>query len=323
MTIDFASVAPAPIKRHLGKNGPIVNAIGFGAMGLSEFYGAADEAESLAVLNRAIDLGATFIDTADMYGSGTNEELLAKVLKTRRSEVFLCTKFGVKRGPGGTFTGVSGSPEYVREAAEASLKRLGVETIDLYYQLRVDPNTPIEDTVRAMAELVEEGKVRYLGLSECSGDTLRKAYAVHPIAAVQIEYSPWTTDIEQNGLLAAARDLGVSIVASSPLGRGFLTGRIRSENFAKNLEIVDNLEDFARRKGVEVSEVVLAWILKQGDEDFIVIPGTKRVQYLEENWGANAVTVTDAEDAEIREIINSITIHGTRYEEWGMKMLNL
>ncbi|RKO83734.1 auxin-induced protein [Blyttiomyces helicus] len=323
MTIDCASVAPAPIKRHLGKNGPIVNAIGFGAMGLSEFYGAADEAESLAVLNRAIDLGATFIDTADMYGSGANEELLAKVLKTRRSEVFLCTKFGVKRGPGGTFTGVSGSPEYVREAAEASLRRLGVETIDLFYQLRVDPNTPIEDTVRAMAELVEEGKVRYLGLSECSGDTLRKAYAVHPIAAVQIEYSPWTTDIEQNGLLAAARDLGVSIVASSPLGRGFLTGRIRSENFAKNLEIVDNLEDFARRKGVEVSEVVLAWILKQGDEDFIVIPGTKRVQYLEENWGANAVTVTDAEDAEIREIINSITIHGTRYEEWGMKMLNL
>ncbi|RKO93476.1 oxidoreductase [Blyttiomyces helicus] len=331
---------PAPIKRHLGKAGPLVNALGFGAMGLSEYYGPADDTESLAVINRAIDLGATLIDTADMYGAGANEKLLAQVLKSRRSEVFLCTKFGVKRGEDGSYLGIGGSPEYVREAAEASLKRLGVDTIDLYYQHRVDPNTPIEDTVRAMAKLVQEGKVRYLGLSECSAKTLRRAYAVHPIAAVEIEYSPWTTDIEENGLLATARELGVSIVAYSPLGRGFLTGKYRSlddfapddfrrysprfqgGNFAKNLEIVEKLEELAKQKGVLVSQVVLAWILKQG-EDFITIPGTKRIKYLEENMGANAVTISDAEDKAIRNIINSISIHGERYDDNSMKMVNL
>ncbi|KAJ3289477.1 hypothetical protein HK104_007425 [Borealophlyctis nickersoniae] len=326
--------------RKLGRNGPEIPAIGLGCMGMSEFYGPGDEEESIKVLNKAIDLGCTHWDTADMYGVGKNEELLAKVLKTRRSEVFLATKFGNMRGEDGSFKGVSGTPEYVRQCCEASLKRLGVDYIDLYYQHRVDPNTPIEDTVKAMAELVKEGKVKYLGLSECSGETLKKAHAVHPISCVQIEYSPWTLDIEQNNLLTTARSLGVSIVAYSPLGRGFLTGRFTSpadfdptdfrkysprfspENFASNLKLVDAFKDIAKRKGCEPAQLVLAWVLKQG-EDFFVIPGTKRVKYLEQNVGASGVTVTDEEDKEIRKVIAECEVKGLRYPEAHMKSVNI
>ncbi|RUS29112.1 aldo/keto reductase [Jimgerdemannia flammicorona] len=316
--------------RKLGRTGIKVAAIGLGCMGMSEFYGPGDEKESIAVLERSIELGANFWDTADMYGMGKNEELLAKVLKTRRSEVFLATKFGNVRGPNGEFLGVNGTPEYVRQALEASLRRLQVDYVDLYYQHRVDPNVPIEDTVRAMAELVKEGKVRYLGLSECSAATLRRAYAVHPIAALQMEYSPWALDIEENGILETARELGVTIVAYSPLGRGMLTGqytspddfeendfrrtapRFNAENFPKNLDLVCRFDELAKAKGVTTSQFVLAWVLAQG-QDFIPIPGTKRIKYLEENVGAADVALSEHELKEIRKIINSIEIHGTRY----------
>ncbi|KAJ3050657.1 hypothetical protein HK097_008338 [Rhizophlyctis rosea] len=324
--------------RKLGRNGPTVPALGLGCMGMSEFYGPGDEEENLAVLNKAIDLGCTFWDTADMYGSGANEELLAKVLKTRRNEVFLCTKFGNVRGPGGSFLGVSGTPEYVRQCCDASLKRLGVSQIDLYYQHRVDTKTPIEETVKAMAELVKEGKVKYLGLSECSANTLRKAHAVHPIAAVQVEYSPWTLDIETNDLLKTCRELGVAIVAYSPLGRGFLTGQFKSsadfapgdyrnhnprfqgENFTNNLKLVEKIEELAAKKGVKASQLTLAWVLSQGD-DFIAIPGTKRIKYLEENLKSVDVKITPEEDKQIREIIKSIEIIGARYAD--MSAVNL
>jgi aryl-alcohol dehydrogenase-like predicted oxidoreductase len=308
-------------------------------MGMSEFYGPTDDAENIKVLKRSIELGSIFWDTADMYGSGKNEELLAKVLQTDRDKVFLCTKFGNVRGPNGEFLGVNGKPEYVREACEKSLKRLGVSHIDLYYQHRVDKQVPIEDTVRAMAELVKEGKVKYLGLSECSAATLRRAYAVHPIAAIQMEYSPWSLEIEQNGILEAARELGVAIVAYSPLGRGFLTGQYKSpadldptdfrrhmprftpEVFPKNLELVDKFTELAKKKNVTPSQLVLAWVLSQG-EDFIVIPGTKKIKYLEENVGAGKVTVTKEENDEIRKFISSITIGGTRYPEVLLKALD-
>ncbi|RUP47487.1 auxin-induced protein [Jimgerdemannia flammicorona] len=269
-----------------------------------------------------------------MYGAGKNEELLAKVLKTRRSEVFLATKFGYVRGPNGEFLGINGTPEYVRQALEASLRRLQVDYVDLYYQHRVDPNVPIEDTVKAMAELVKEGKVRYLGLSECSPATLRRAYAVHPIAALQMEFSPWSLDIEENGILETARELGVTIVAYSPLGRGMLTGQYKSaddfekndmrrfaprfnaENFPKNLDLVRRFDELAKAKGITSSQLVLAWVLAQG-QDFIPIPGTKRIKYLEENVGAANVTLSEHELKEIRKIINSIGVHGMRYQNMG------
>ncbi|KAJ3118728.1 hypothetical protein HDU96_009317 [Phlyctochytrium bullatum] len=324
----------------LGKNGPVVAALGLGAMGMSEFYGVTNEEESLRTLNRSIDLGCTFIDTADMYGIGENEKLLAKVLKTRRKEVFLCTKFGILRDETGKFSGICGTPEYVKKACNASLERLGIDCIDLYYQHRVDPNTPIEDTVRAMAELVKEGKIRYIGLSEASAQTIRRAHAVHPVAAVQLEYSPWSIDIEQNGILETCKELGIAVVAYSPLGRGFLTGQFKSpddfeegdyrkfnprflgDNFKKNLAIVDALDAIAKKKGVTVTQLTLAWVSAQY-EMMIPIPGTKKVSRLEENWASTNITITPEDNAAIREIINSIPVAGTRYPEAGMKLVNL
>ncbi|CAB4435783.1 unnamed protein product [Rhizophagus irregularis] len=325
--------------RELGKTGVKIPAIGLGCMGMSEFYGSADEQENIKVLNRAIDIGCTFWDTADLYGSGANEILLSKVLKERRNEVFICTKFAFSRGPNGEFK-ISGKPEYVRQACDNSLKRLGVNCIDLYYQHRVDPNTPIEDTVGALAELVKEGKIKYIGLSECSAESLRRAYKVHPIAAVQIEYSPWTLDIETNGVLEACRELGVTIVSYSPLGRGFLTGKYKSlddfepndyrrgvprfqgENFNKNLEIVHKFDEFASKKGVTTGQLCLAWVIAQGD-DFVTIPGTRKIKYLEENFEARKIHLSSEELSEIRKIIDSIEISGTRYNEDDLKLLNV
>ncbi|PKY49191.1 aldo/keto reductase [Rhizophagus irregularis] len=325
--------------RELGKTGVKIPAIGLGCMGMSEFYGSADEQENIKVLNRAIDIGCTFWDTADLYGSGANEILLSKVLKERRNEVFICTKFAFSRGPNGEFK-ISGKPEYVRQACDNSLKRLGVICIDLYYQHRVDPNTPIEDTVGALAELVKEGKIKYIGLSECSAESLRRAYKVHPIAAVQMEYSPWTLDIETNGVLEACRELGVTIVAYSPLGRGFLTGKYKSlddfepndyrrgvprfqgENFNKNLEIVHKFDEFASKKGVTTGQLCLAWVIAQGD-DFVTIPGTRKIKYLEENFEARKIHLSSEELSEIRKIIDSIEISGTRYNEDDLKLLNV
>ncbi|KAF0558827.1 aldo/keto reductase [Gigaspora margarita] len=328
------------VLRELGKTGVKIPTIGLGCMGMSEFYGSSDEEENLKVLNRSIDIKCTFWDTADMYGSGKNEILLSKVLKDRRNEVFLCTKFGNVRGENGEFLGVNGTPEYVHEACEKSLQRLGVDCIDLYYQHRVDKNVPIEDTVRAMAELVKQGKVKYLGLSECSANTLRRAYKIHPIAAVQMEYSPWTLDIETNGLKEACEELGVTIVAYSPLGRGILSGKYKStedfepgdfrkvhpryagENFAKNLELVKEFEKLAKKKGVTSSQLCLAWVLAQG-KNIVEIPGTKKIKYLEENFQAVNINLTSEELAEIRKIINSIEIVGGRYDEHSLKTLDV
>ncbi|KAJ3215313.1 hypothetical protein HDU67_000590 [Dinochytrium kinnereticum] len=328
-------------KVSLGRNGPLVSPLGLGAMGMSEFYGVADEAESLRTLNRAIDLGCTFIDTSNIYGiGGANEILLSKVLKHRRNEVFLCTKFGIMRDAEGKFVGINGSPEHVKSSCDASLERLGIDCIDLYYQHRVDPNTPIEETVKAMAELVKEGKVKYLGLSEASAETIRKAHAVHPISAVQLEYSPWSVDIESNGILETCRDLGIAVVAYSPLGRGFLTGQIKSpddlaaddyrkynprfmgENFNKNLSIVNALAELAKTKGVTSAQLTLAWVAAQYPM-MIPIPGTTKVSRLEENWAATKITITAEENAAIRKIIASIPIAGDRYPESGMRMVNL
>ncbi|KAG0178515.1 hypothetical protein DFQ29_003390 [Apophysomyces sp. BC1021] len=316
---------------------------------MSEFYGKFDDEESVKVLERAIELGymnkpliivklnwnnvlyrCSFWDTADMYGCGHNERLIGRVLKQNREKVFICTKFGNVRDDDGNFLGVSGKPEYVRQQFEKSIKNLGVSYVDLYYQHRVDKDTPIEETVKAMAELVKEGRVRYLGLSECSAETLRRAYKVHPIAAVQMEYSPWTLDIEKNGLLAAARELGVTIVCYSPLGRGMLTGAIKSiddldkddfrrynpryspENFPKNLEVVHKIENLAAKKGVTPSQFVLAWVLVQGPE-FIVIPGTKKIKYLEQNFSAGDIKLTPEEISEMRKVVDEANIQGERY----------
>ncbi|PKY25739.1 aldo/keto reductase [Rhizophagus irregularis] len=323
--------------RELGKTGVKIPAIGLGCMGMSDFYGSADEQESITVLNRSIELGFNLWDTADIYGSGANEILLSKVLKDKRDKVFLCTKFGVLRDSNGAFTGVSGSPEYVRQACEKSLKNLGVDYIDLYYQHRMDPNTPIEDTVGALVELVNEGKVKYIGLSECSAETLRRAHKIHPISAVQIEYSPWTLDIETNGIVDTCRELGITIVAYSPLGRGFLTGKYKSlddfepndfrrmlprfqgENFDKNLEIVHKFHEFANKKGVTPSQLCLAWVISQGN-NVIAIPGARKLKYLEENHGTAKVNLTPEELLEIRQIINSIGIVGTRYNAHAMEV---
>ncbi|KAG9300795.1 hypothetical protein G9A89_023593 [Geosiphon pyriformis] len=322
---------------QLGKTGTKIPAIGLGCMGMSEFYGSTDDAQSLKVLERAIELGCTFWNTSDMYGKGHNEELIGKALKEHRNEAFIATQFGIVREE--NKHGLNSTPEYIREACEKSLKRLGVDQIDLYIQQRVDPRTPIEETVRGLAELVKEGKVKYIGLSECNAANLRRAYKVHPIAALEIEYSPWTLDIEQNGILEACRELGVTIIAYSPLGRGFLTGQYKSiddfapddyrrtiprfegENFQKNLELVNRFETLAKKKGISNSQLVLAWILAQGEE-FVVIPGTRNIKYLEDNVGAGKVKLTPKEIAEIRDVINSVNISGERYADIHLKALD-
>jgi aryl-alcohol dehydrogenase-like predicted oxidoreductase len=324
--------------RRLGKSALSVSALGLGCMGMSEFYGPGDDRESLATLHRALDLGITLLDTADVYGQGHNEELLSKVLATRRHEAILATKFGNVRGPDGAFIGVNGRAEFVRAACEASLKRLRVASVDLYYQHRVDTNVPIEETVGAMARLVEEGKVRYLGLSEASATTIRRAYKTHPIAALQTEYSLWTRDPEDE-ILPTCRELGIGFVAYSPLGRGFLTGQIRrfedfapddyrrnaprfqGENFQRNLALVGRIEKMAAEKKVTPSQLALAWLLAQG-EDIVPIPGTKRRKYVEENIAALEIKLTATDLTQIDELAPQGAAAGARYAAAGMQRLN-
>jgi aryl-alcohol dehydrogenase-like predicted oxidoreductase len=324
--------------RTLGKNGPAVSALGLGCMGMSEFYGGRDDAESVATLHRALDRGLTFLDTADMYGFGDNEELLSRAIRGRREQAFIATKFGIVRSrTDATVRGINGRPDYVRAACEGSLRRLGVETIDLYYQHRVDPSTPIEETVGAMAGLVRAGKVRHLGLSEAGPATIRRAHAVHPIAAVQMEYSLWTRDPE-DGVLATCRELGIGFVAYSPLGRGFLTGQIRKfedfaaddyrrisprfqgENFGRNLALVDRVRAIAAAKGCTAGQLALAWVLAQGD-DIVPIPGTKRRTYLDENIGALAVGLSAGELREIEAAFPRNAASGERYPALMMQAL--
>ena len=323
-------------QRNLGSEGLVVSELGLGCMGMSEFYGTGDEDESIATIHRAIELGVTFLDTADMYGPFTNEKLVGKAVADRRDQVVLATKFGNVRGEDGSFRGVSGKPDYVREACDASLTRLGVGHIDLYYQHRVDPETPIEETIGAMKELVEAGKVRYLGLSEAGPGTIRKANAVHPISALQSEYSLFTRDVEDE-VLPTVRELGIGFVPYSPLGRGFLTGRWRSiddmpdgdtrsarfprfaeQNFRKNLELADRVREVADGKGITPGQLVLAWLLAQGD-DIVPIPGTKRRKYLEDNAGAAGVTLTEDDLARIEEAMPRGSAVGERYSEEQMK----
>ncbi len=323
--------------RSLGQ-GLKVSAMGLGCMGMSDFYGGRDEAEAIATLHRALDVGITLFDTADAYGGGRNEDLVGRALKGRRNGVIVATKFGNMRNPDGTFKGVEGRPEYVREACERSLRHLGMDVIDLYYQHRVDPNTPIEDTVGAMADLVKEGKVRWLGLSEAAPDTIRRAAKVHPIAALQTEYSLWSREPE-DGLLSLCRELGIGFVPYSPLGRGFLTGEIRSiddfepddyrrhsprfegDNFARNLKLVDEVKTLAADKGCSASQLALAWVLAQGD-DIVPIPGTKRRKYLDENVGALNVTLTAADLARIDEVLPRGSVAGARYAPKAMAAVN-
>ena len=326
--------------RRLGRNGPEVSAIGLGCMGMSEFYtGSGSEAESIATIHHALDRGVTFLDTADMYGVGRNEELVGRAIRDRRDEVFLATKFGNVRGENGEFLGVKGDPAYVRSACEASLRRLGVETIDLYYQHRVDPNVPIEDTVGAMARLKEEGKIRFLGLSEAAPRTIRKAHATHPITAVQTELSLWSRDAEAE-VLPAVRELGIGYVAYSPLGRGFLTGQIKSpsdfaeddfrrnhprfqgENFDRNIELVREVGKLAEEKGCTTAQLALAWVLALG-EDIVPIPGTKHVRYLDHNIGALEVALSRDDLDRLDAILPPGAAAGERYAERAMAALNL
>ena len=326
------------LERELGTSGLTVSALGLGCMGMSEFYGATDEDEAIATIRRALDLGVTFLDTADMYGVGKNEELVGRAIAGRRDEVVLATKFGNVRGPNGEFLGVNGAPAYVLAACEASLRRLDVETIDLYYQHRVDPKVPIEETVGAMSELVTAGKVRHLGLSEAAPATIRRANDTHPIAALQTEYSLWTRDVEAE-ILPVVRELGIGFVAYSPLGRGFLTGafaspadipegdyrrhnpRFQGENFAKNLALVAVVNEIAAAKNATASQVALAWLLSRGD-DVVPIPGTKRVTYLEENVRSLDVTLEPAELERIERTFPFGVTSGTRYAEAAMSALN-
>ncbi|MEI7036831.1 aldo/keto reductase [Fulvimonas yonginensis] len=326
--------------RTLGSNGPQVSALGLGCMGMSDFYGAHDDAESIATIRHALDRGVTLLDTADMYGPHTNEALVGRAIKGRREQAFIATKFGIVRDPANPQArGVNGRPEYVRAACEGSLERLGIETIDLYYQHRVDPNVPIEETVGAMAELVKAGKVRYLGLSEASGQTLARACAVHPIAALQSEFSLWTRDPEENGMLEACRKLGVSLVAYSPLGRGFLTGAIRSpedfepddfrrhnprfqgENFQRNLALVEQVKQLAADKGCSPAQLALAWVLAQG-KDVLAIPGTRQRTRLDENLGALDVRLSADELAAIDAVFPPNAAAGDRYAGESMRMVN-
>jgi aryl-alcohol dehydrogenase-like predicted oxidoreductase len=326
-------------KRKLGNQGLVVSALGLGCMGMSDFYGPADDVESVATIHRAVALGVTFFDTADMYGPFKNEELLGRALRGRRDQVVVATKFGNRRSADGAFLGISGRPEYVREACDASLRRLGVDHIDLYYQHRVDPAVPIEETVGAMAGLVRAGKVRYLGLSEAGPATLRRAHAVHPVSALQSEYSLWTRDPE-DGILPTIRELGIGFVAYSPLGRGFLTGRFRSpadipegdwrrmnprfqgENFEKNLALVERVTEVARARGITPAQLALAWVLGRG-EDIVPIPGTRRRAALEEDVAAGSVVLTPQEMARLDEAAPKGAAAGTRYPEAGMKAVGL